>query len=286
MSKVKIKLVSVGSRPIHLNLKRIESWRSSVFELDGSIENFALRCDSDGYGWEFSDELLKRQLPEKFNADFMVAIVNVPIELNWYSRRLGDNKIVFTFHEIKEYLKAENIPLENAIFRVLYAYTLLYKRSGDKIPVITEGLGFTHDETRGCLFDMNGIKADLIESCDKPTICDECQERLKKEKVSSELIERTVREIKKIRKDLYYRALDFVKIRPLWALLISSFFAIIIGVLSSYAYDSLRSLGVAGQEAQKIINSATDLSKSNSTIANTMESEAPTASITGRSMGQ
>ena len=251
MSKVKIKLVSLGSRPFHLDLKRIENWSSSVFELDESIENFAIRCDSDGHGWDFSDELLKLQLPEKFDADFMVAIVNVPIELNWYSRRLGDNKLVFTFHEIKEYLKAENIPLENAIFRVLYAYTLLYKRSGDKIPSIGEGPGFTHDETRGCLFDMNGIKADLIESCDNPTICDECQERLKKEKVSIELIESTLLEIKKIRKDLYYRALDFVKIRPLWALLISSIFAIILAVLSSYAYDSMKSLGTAAKEAPK-----------------------------------
>ena len=41
------------------------------------------------------------------------------------SRRLGDNQIVFTFNQIKDYLAWENIPLENAILRVLYAYTLL-----------------------------------------------------------------------------------------------------------------------------------------------------------------
>jgi len=245
MMKIKIKLVSVGSRPIHLNLKRIESWNSSIFELDGPIENFSLRCNSDGHGWDFSDEIWKSQLPEKFKADFMIAILNVPIQLNWYSRRLGDNKIIFTFHEIKEYLKADNIPLENAILRALYTYALLYKRSGDRIPDFSDEPNFTHDETRGCLFDMNGIKADLIESCDSPTICDECQERLKKGKISNDLIQQALYEIKKIRKDLYYRTLDFIKIRPLWALLISSIFAIIIGVLSSYVYDGLKSLGTA-----------------------------------------
>ena len=249
MNKVKIKIVSIGSIPIHLNLKKVENWKSSIFELDGAIENYALRCDSDGDSWDFSDGLLEGQFPEKFGADFMIAIVNVPLEKNWYSRRLGDNKIVFTFHEIKEFLKTENIPLENAIFRVLYAYTLLYRRSSNKIPLAGQAIGFTHDETRGCLFDMNGIKADLVESCNKPSICDECQERLKKEKVSSALIETTQLEIKNIRKELYYRVLDFVKIRPIWSLLISSIFALFLGTISSYIYDEFKRL------------SSTDLSK-------------------------
>lgn len=175
-----------------------------------------------------------------------MAIVNVPIEENWYSRRLGNNQIVFTFHQIKEFLSEENIPLENVILRVLYAYTLLYRRAGNKIPGFGEAPSFTHDDTRGCLFDMNGIKSDLVESCDTPIICDECQERLRKERVSRETINAAKNEIKGIKKYLYFRAADFVKRHPVAALLMSSAFAVLLGIagslVASFIYDAIKAL--------------------------------------------
>lgn len=245
MDKVKIKLVTIGHLPLHLNLSQVSAWKSGVFELVGDIENFSLRCDSDGSGWEFSDELLREQLPAHTGADFLLAIVNVPIEDNWYSRRLGNNQIVFTFSQIREFLTWENIPLENVILRVLYAYTLLYRRSGNKIPGLGKAPSFTHDETRGCLFDMNGIKSDLVESCNKPVVCGECEERLRNERVSTQTIKTVQKEIRKIRKHLYYRAFDFVKEKPVIALAISSGFAIWLGVagslIASYIYDSIKS---------------------------------------------
>lgn len=244
MNKVKIKLVTIGHLPLHLNLGQITSWKSKVFEFIGEAENFSLSCDSDSAGWVFSDFLLKKQIPSVGNADFVLALVNVPIEDNYYSRRLGDNKIVFTFNQIKDFLFWENIPLENAILRVLYAYTLLYRRSGDRIPSIREVGSFTHDETRGCLFDMNGIKSDLVESCNRPNVCNACVERLKKERVSLETISSVQIEIRKIHKILYYRAFDFVKTRPIAALFISSLFAISLGVMgsviASYIYDAIK----------------------------------------------
>ncbi len=255
MSKVKIKVVSIGHLPLEFQSKKIENWKSSIFEIIGEVDNFALRCDSDGFGWEFSDALVKEQLPANSDTDFMIAIVNVPIEENWYSRRLGDNQIVFTFHQISEILEHYNIPLENVIYRLLYAYTLLYRRSENKIPDFGEARSFTHDETRGCLFDMNGIKTDLVVSCHNPKICDECQERLKKEKVSHSEIENTQNEIKRIKKDLYYRILGNVKKHPIWALVVSSIFAVTLGVigsiLGSYAYSYIKADSVEYQDITK-----------------------------------
>jgi hypothetical protein len=254
MDKAKIKLVTIGHLPLHLNLSRVSAWRSEVFELVGDIENFALRCDSDSDGWVFSDALLKAQLPAHTGADLLIAIVNVPIEDNWYSRRLGDNQIVFTFSQIRDFLAWENIPLENAILRGLYAYTLLYRRSGNEIPGFGEAPSFTHDETRGCLFDMNGIKSDLVESCNKPVVCGECEERLRNERVSTQTIKTVQKEIRKIRKHRYYRAFDFVKAKPLAALAISSAFAISLGVagslIASYIYDSIKPQPTAGITSQ------------------------------------
>lgn len=233
MSKVRIKLATIGHMPLNFSTSKIKKWNSSTFEIVEGIDSYTLNCDSDGYNWEFSDQLVKEQLPKKFNADFMIAIVNVPIEDNWYSRRLGNNQIVFTFNEIKEILDCSNIPIENVIYRILYAYTLLYRRAENRIPDFGEVTGYTHDETRGCLFDMNGIKTDLIASCHEPIICDECQVKLGNERVSKSDIDSSKKEIKKIKKDLYFRILGGVKKHPVWALVLSSIFAVSLGVTSS-----------------------------------------------------
>ncbi len=256
MGKARIKVITVGHMPLHLNLKVVSCWVSNVFELVGDIDSFSLNCDSDYGDWGFSDHSLKKQIPEFDGADFTVALVNVPIENNWYSRRLGDSKIVFTFHQIKEILSLDNIPLENAVLRVLYSYTLLYRRAGNKIPEVDAVVGFTHDETRGCIFDMNGIKSDIVESCNKPIICSACEERLRSERVATQVLSSAKKEIKKIRKHLYFRFFDFVKIRPIVALLISSVFAVTLGVagslVASTIYDAVKGgVGKGGLEAKK-----------------------------------
>jgi hypothetical protein len=245
MSKVRIKLVSIGHLPLEFQPKKIKNWSSKTFEVFEEIDNYSLRCDSDGFDWEFSDSAVKGQLPDQFDADFMIAIVNVPIKDNRYSRRLGNNQVVFTFYQIKDILEHYNIPLENVVYRLLYAYTLLFRRAGNKIPDFGEALGYTHDETRGCLFDMNGIKTDLVASCHNPQICDECQERLKQERVSKSDIDNTQSDIQRIKKDLYFRIIDHVKKHPIAALAISSIFALMLGVtcsvIGSYVFEYLKS---------------------------------------------
>lgn len=232
-NKVRIKMLTIGFMPKDFNLKKISQWQSEIFEIVGVIENFALRTDSDGKRWDFSDVLIKKQIPSFPEVDVIVALVNVPIEDNWYSRRLGDNKIVITFNEIKEILIDSNIPLENVVLRLLYSYALVFRENKNNIPTLANGIKFTHDETRGCIFDMNGLKVDLPASCDKPQICDECQERLKKGSVSIDAITSAQKEMQLIRKNFYYRILEFIKTHPIWALIISSFYAILLNVVAS-----------------------------------------------------
>ena len=234
MGKTKITIATIGHMPAEFEKEKIKNWASDVFSISGEIENYSLTKDSDGADWEFSDISLADLLPEQFDGDFLIAIVNVPLELNWYTRRLSKNRVVFTFHEIKDILTHFNIPIINIIYRVLYAYTLLYKRSGNEIPLNEDATNFTHDETRGCLFDMNGVKTDVVYSCHEPMICSDCIERLRKEKVSNETIARVQKEIKNIKKPLFYRMSEFVKKHPVWALAISAISAIILGAVGSF----------------------------------------------------
>ena len=229
----KIKIVLIGNLPVDFDKRKIENWSSSVFRIVDAIESYSLSTNSDGPNWEFTDEALLRELPSHFDGDFLVAIVDVPLELNWYSRRISSNKVVFTFHEIKDVLIPHHIPLENVIYRLLYAYTLIYLRYGNNIPEAREETNFAHDEARGCLFDMNGIKNTIYRSCDQPVICSECVERLKQERISDETIRTVQRENRRIQKPLFYRFADFIKKHPIWSLIVSALSAILLGAVGS-----------------------------------------------------
>jgi hypothetical protein len=242
MDKVRIKVVSIGHLPANFNRRKVEKWNSSFFEITGEIERLSLSCNSDGPDWEFTDAALEHELPREPAGDFLIAIVGVPIENNWYTRIVGRNKVVFTFHEIREILDSSHIPLENVIYRLLYAYALPHRaqRGGTNANTIRE---FSHDETRRCLFDMNGIKSDIVYSCSRPIICPECAEKLKRERVSENIIRTVRRELRAIRKPLFYRFTDFIKKYPLWSLVISGAFAIVLGfagsLLATLVYESL-----------------------------------------------
>ncbi|HID9469255.1 TPA: hypothetical protein ACXI1T_001963 [Serratia liquefaciens] len=244
MTKLKIKIITLGYIPARFSIKKVQNWKSKLFEIS-SIDYHNLNCDSDiDYAWAYSDNLIAQQIPDIGDANFLVILTNVPLEDNWYSRRLGNNKIIFTFHEIKDYLLYDNIPLENVVYRILYAYSLVYMRSGRRIPDYGETPGFTHDETKGCLFDMNGIKSDLIESCNKPIVCRECEHALTNGMVPKNVIDKARSELKMIKKTLYYRWLDFIKVHPIISLTISSLTVIFLGVIGSLIatniYESFR----------------------------------------------
>ena len=235
MDTTKITLVTVGHPPPEFDKSKFSTWNSTVFSIVGEVENFSLNSQSDEANWGFSDENLEAALPQSFSGDFLIAIVNVPLQKNWYSRRLKKNRVVITAHEITEILQFFNIPFENFIYRLLYAYTLHFKRNGNYIPLANEKSSrHTHDETRGCLFDMNGIKTDIHLSCDNPIICPECVEELKKDRVSTDIISKVQTEIKKIKRPLFYRLLSFVKKRPIISLTISICTALVVGIIGSY----------------------------------------------------
>lgn len=228
-NKIKIKLGIIGYLPFVLNRKKIKNFKSDIFEIIGEIDDYHFNSDSDTEFWGYSDNKLNSELPKNCEADFFIGITYVPIENNYYARRLENNRIVLSFYEMYQILTEGHVPLENLIYRVLYAYSLVYLRQNNIIPPQREFLGFTHDDTRGCLFDMNGNKTDVLFSLDKPIICDDCTNRLRQEKVADNKISKIKNEIKGIKKKRFYKISDFVKEKPLLSIGIS----LIVGVLVS-----------------------------------------------------
>jgi hypothetical protein len=233
MSKIKIKLIILGQLPVDLDKIKLTKWKSDVFELVGQIDNYTITNNADGLNWEFSDDNIENQLPENFEGDFLIAMTHVPLEDNYYARRFTNNRICMTFYEIADILNLSNIPIENLVYRLLYSYSLIYKRHENRIPSRDEVTSFTHDETRGCLFDMNGIKSDVVYSTNEPIICDSCVQRLTTERVPINIINKVKEELKQIKKGMYYRIADLIKKYPICSLVFSTISAIIIGIIGS-----------------------------------------------------
>lgn len=236
MKKVKIKIAILGHIPHSINLEKIQTWKSELFDIINPFSVLNIVGDSDGTNWEYSDENMEDQLPIRGEEDILLAITYVPLEMSYFLRRFTNNRVCMTYNEMTEILKSDNIPLENLILRIVYAISLVYKSHGDKIPESAEPTNYAHDETRGCLFDMNGIKTDIIYSLDKPKICDSCVQNLTnipKYKLEKNIISQVQKELKNIEKKLYYRMTDFFKSNPILAIILSSILAIFLGFIGS-----------------------------------------------------
>jgi hypothetical protein len=148
-----------------------------------------------------------------------------------------------------EILNYNDIPLENLLLKVLYSVSFVYRRYGNKLPEMSEHANFTHDETKGCIFDMDGIKSDIIYSTYKPQLCSSCIHSLTNNpiaanRISNNMIDTVQTELKKLNKGLYYQLADWIKRNPIWAIVISSTTAIILGtigsIIASFIYEKIK----------------------------------------------
>ncbi|MCK4641261.1 MAG: hypothetical protein KAU06_07985 [Candidatus Marinimicrobia bacterium] len=245
MEKLKIKIATLGYIPFKIGFSKIIKWKSSIFEVDKSIDEYKIKLDSDTEFWGYSDKTIEKELPTNSGFDFLIAITNVPLEDKYYARRFSGNRICITFADVLEYMRYETIKLENYILRNIYRYSLVYLMYGNRIPVQYEKTNFTHDDTRKCLFDMNGNKTELIYSLDKPKICIECKHKLSgqiDQKVPDKIINTVEKEIKRIKKNRFQKINEFVKTNPVLSLFLTFLAGIVMSLIGTWLYELLRIL--------------------------------------------
>jgi hypothetical protein len=230
MNKLKIQLGVIGYLPFKIDQQAVISHSSQFFEVVG-FDEYHINSSSDTINWGYSDEILNRELPNDYNADFFLGVTYVPLENNYYARRLNNNRVVLSFHELHQIITEHSLPLENLIYRVLYGYGLVYLAANREIPPIQQFLSFTHDDTRGCIFDMNGNKTDVVFSLDSPILCDQCTNNLRAHKVADNRISLVKKELTGIRKRRYYKLVDFVKRKPVLAIVISLVSGMLVGMI-------------------------------------------------------
>lgn len=242
--KLKIAVRLLGHKAPDLDIDALKKWKSCLWELcEGEIDSLPLNGNADLPDWGYSDAKLTSLAVPKKGADVTICILNGPLEDNYYSRRLSNNTACLSLYEVTEALRSHNIPLHNIVLRMIYSFVLIYTRK-QSLPSMKLLPSFAHHETKGCIFDMTGIKTDIVFSCDRPVFCTECRVSAKGDSVPKEWLDKYEKEIRGIRKALFYRLSDKIKQHPIWALFLSSLFAVILGIIGSLiasaVYDCIK----------------------------------------------
>jgi hypothetical protein len=241
MEKVRIKIGIIGYLPFEFNRKKIKNWRSDVFEVTEVDEHDIYTSRADTFDWGYSDETLNNELPQRDKEDVFIGITYVPIENNYYARRLDNNRVIISFCGICQDLIDSNIPVENLVLRVIYASSLIFIAEKNIPSAKTRRHDFLHDDTRRCIYDMTGNdKRDVIYSLDRPQLCDACKTKLKAKKIPNNIVDKVNVELKRIKKNQFFRISQFVKRKPLLSILLTFITGVIISLIANFIYDYLR----------------------------------------------
>lgn len=244
MNKIKIHIGIIGYLPFEFSRKKISRWKSELFEVVKIDEYNICSKRSDTGDWGYTDSLLNRELPKRGAEDIFIGITYVPIQNNYYARRLEDNRIIVSLFGIHKGISNNNIPTENLLLRVMYSAILVFSQEQNMSPALQGRLELLHDDTRGCIFDMAGNKSDVIYSLNKPQLCNGCIKHLQDSKVSNNTIAIVNKELKRIKKGRYYVIESFVKRKPILSIIITFVAGVLMSIVANYIYDFINCLAL------------------------------------------
>jgi hypothetical protein len=237
----KITLIKLGFVDHLVNFNKIKKWKSDLFEVT-DIHCREYLPDSDVDDNYFDLKYTKNKLGSIIScpngSDFAVAIMPYRLVDNFYMHRVSDNCVIISLYEISNILIRDQISIENFIIKQLYEIYALKCIAGDLSS--EEVYSFVHRDTRGCLFDMNGERTDILYNTEKPIICDSCKDTFKKEQINAKTISTLEKELKRIKKPPILQIEKCIQKYPLVAIIISGIVAIILNLLANFLWDILK----------------------------------------------
>ena len=239
MAKVKIHIIKLGGIKHNLDFEKIQKWRTSFFEIPSYIEtiealpNSILNTGEDGDPY-YTDDQIRSIIGNTSQHQMVFALINQPTESNFYARIITKNCLLFSLYETAEIVLKNDFKIEHYIIQNLYLTASFYYRYINKSP--TDLTDFIHQDIRGCLFDFNVHKEDLIFSLGNHTVCNTCKGKFDNSIVPLNFVDNIKCELKKIKKPLYYRLRDFIREEPIWSILIGAFFTLALNFLASYIF--------------------------------------------------
>lgn len=232
--KTRIKITRLGNLKTKFDITRIRSWNSSLFVVAKEAEINHLP-DTDTGTWGYSDELLESLVKDDSDVHFNLAIINAPLEDDYYLRRVNNASAVISLYETSEIVQRNKFKSEDFVLLNIYTLLVAYQLEIDQ----HSSHELFHDDIRNCIFDFTGLKEDLIHSLLKPSLCDNCKSKINRTQTTNEFVPTIERELKKIKKDLYFRIEDWIKENPILSLLIAFGSGLLVNLISSIIFKLL-----------------------------------------------
>jgi hypothetical protein len=230
--------VGLGHQKEFIDIRYLCKWHSRIISITHSAA-ISFTPNAKGNSWEYPDAQLRKLVNPIEGADLTVAIVSAPIERNYYSRRLGNNVVVYSIHEMAHILRSANFQIEHFILRNIYQIAIYYHVLNGVIPE-SDSVSWSHHDIRGCLFDMNAQKSDILYSMHQPKLCDACRTRIGQQQVDPNLLSTLDTELPRLRRKLFFQIVDWVKMHPIYSLLLTAAFGITLNILASIIFEKAK----------------------------------------------
>lgn len=238
--KYKVALIRLGHTQHLVDFQFIKKWKSKLFSITTiqCIEHLPDGDIADGYlDVKYSREKLQSLVSCPQDCDYAVAIMPYRFTDNFYMHRINANCVVISLYGIPDILKADNISIEHFIIKQLYEICAIKHLMSD---ISSDDVyNFVHLDTRGCLFDMNGERSDILYNTEQPIICEECKGKFKSRQVELEVISQFEKELKRIKKPAILLIERWIKRYPLFAMLLSALGAIFLNVIANLICELL-----------------------------------------------
>jgi len=238
MSKTSIKLVIIGHIDKVVDFELIQNHKSNFFVIEelNRISDLPPPRKNDGYlDVVYSVEEITSIMSNIQCNDICIGIMNYRFVDNFYMHRINNKTMCISIAGLEQILMSREISLENFIIKNIYEVFSFYKIFGSTL--IGDVYEFVHEDTRGCLFDLNGDKNDILYNTEKPIICNECLSKMNKKALPTNFVDSIKLELETINKPLLKRIELFIKKYPLLSILATIIFSTMINILSNYIWS-------------------------------------------------
>jgi hypothetical protein len=232
---INIKLVKIGHNS-HVDFEELTKTKSKVFKISNQlIESLNPDFLEKNELTIYDNELNSMEISN--NNDLLVGIIDRPLQGNYFTRRISDNFIVISTHDIEDLKLQEGISVKNFILRFIYAFSIMYSTyKGLK----NEAAELMRRNVTGCLFDMAINKRQIAVFFKNSHLCISTKSVLEQKTTEKSVVRNTEVEIKRLKISKYYRYSEWMKKNPIIASLLLFLAGLVFHeLLGNYIYSYL-----------------------------------------------
>jgi hypothetical protein len=231
---IKIKIIQLGDT-YPFNSQKLEQFasKSSIFAIV-DIEKNENHPILKNHPHLLEDRVFDSFIFNSKDADFLIIIVNRPLENNYFSRRISDNLIVISTFGIEALNIHDGITIEMFVTRFIYGFATIFQIY-HSLPVQVGEL--MQINTTGCLFDMCIFKQDVAKFFRQPKLSIGVKNILNEKTLPANFVSILEKEIKSLKIGLFFRLKEWLKRKPISTLFLTFLFGILSSLLATILWE-------------------------------------------------